>query len=171
MHTASSPVPTVTRMAPGGKWSPSAVPRRCSESTWTSGRSARVSRSLPCPPGRPKQRKDKSKCPPSPKSRKNRRPRTMHNVAMAHLLTSPKANPRARARKSLGPALKSSKSRRQGIFLDCRPPNRLRKPFLGGQTPNNSANLCSNCTLRSSLGALWCVLGATRFHLPCGCGH
>ena len=37
---------------------------------------------------------------------------------MAHLLTSPKANPRARARKSLGPALKSSKSRRQGTDLD-----------------------------------------------------
>ena len=39
-------------------------------------------------------------------------------MAMAHLLTSPKANLRARARKSLGPGLKSSKSRRQGIFLD-----------------------------------------------------
>ena len=54
-------------------------------------------------------------------------------LAMAHLLTSPQTNPRARARKSLGPGLKSSKSRRQGICLDdfffCRAPNFVRKPF------------------------------------------
>ena len=37
---------------------------------------------------------------------------------MAHLLNSPKANRRARTRKSLGSRLKSLKSRRQGVFLD-----------------------------------------------------